>query len=39
MGPILNKYGFWDELTTEIAIANFGQEAFAQAAPAQPIWV
>jgi hypothetical protein len=28
MGPILNKYGFWDELTTEIAIANFGQEAF-----------
>lgn len=39
MGPILNKYGFWDELTTEIAIANFGQKRFAQAAPAQPIWV
>lgn len=28
MGPILNKYGFWDALTTETAIRNFGQEAF-----------
>ncbi|AOY00753.1 amidohydrolase [Jeongeupia sp. USM3] len=28
MGPILDKYGFWDELTTETAIRNFGQEAF-----------
>lgn len=28
MGPILEKYGFWDELTTEKAIRNFGQEAF-----------
>lgn len=28
MGPILDKYGFWDELTTEKAIRNFGQEAF-----------
>lgn len=28
MGPILDKYGFWDALTTEQAIRNFGQEAF-----------
>jgi predicted amidohydrolase YtcJ len=28
MGPILDKYGFWDALTTEKAIRNFGQEAF-----------
>ena len=28
MGPILKKYGFWDALTTEKAIRNFGQEAF-----------
>ena len=28
MKPILDKYGFWNELTTEIAISNFGQEAF-----------
>ena len=28
MGPVLQKYGFWDALTTERAIHNFGQEAF-----------
>lgn len=28
MGPVLQKYGFWDALTTEQAIRNFGQEAF-----------